>query len=206
MSKLLVVKAHPLTKEESRSVRALQTFLESYRAENPADEVTVLDVYTDFIPEIDEELLSGWGALRTGTDFTALNENQQTKIARFNELTEQFLASDKVVIANALWNLNVPTRLKAWIDTINVAGKTFKYTEEGPKPLTNGKKALHIQSNGGFYEGKDFASQYVKGILNFIGVDQVDQLFIEGIDHYPEKAEELLGTALDKATELGKTF
>ncbi|MTD38088.1 FMN-dependent NADH-azoreductase [Erwinia sp. CPCC 100877] len=206
MSKLLVVKAHPLTKEESRSVRALNTFLESYQEANPSDEVTILDVYSEFVPEIDEELLSGWGALRTGTEFTALNENQQTKIARFNDLTEQFLASDKVVIANALWNLNVPTRLKAWIDTINVAGKTFKYTEEGPKPLTNGKKALHIQSNGGFYEGNDFASQYVKGILNFIGVDQVDQLFIEGIDHHPEKAEELLGAALDKATELGKAF
>ena len=63
-----------------------------------------------------------------------------------------------------MWNLNVPTRLKAWVDTINVAGKTFQYTAEGPKPLTSGKKALHIQSNGGFYEGKDFASQYIKAV------------------------------------------
>ncbi|GGC78590.1 FMN-dependent NADH-azoreductase [Enterococcus wangshanyuanii] len=206
MSKLLVVKAHPLTKEESRSVRALETFLESYKSENPADEIDVLDVYADYVPEIDEELLSGWGALRTGTEFTSLNESQQSKVARFNELTDQFLAADKVVIANALWNLNVPTRLKAWVDTINVAGKTFKYTEEGPKPLTEGKKALHIQSNGGFYEGQDFASQYVKGILNFIGVSQVDQLFIEGIDHFPDRAEELLDTAMNQATTLGKTF
>ncbi|MBO0447035.1 FMN-dependent NADH-azoreductase [Enterococcus ureilyticus] len=206
MSKLLVVKAHPLTKEESRSVRALETFLASYQAQNPTDEIDVLDVYADSVPEIDEELLSGWGALRTGTEFTALNESQQTKVTRFNELTDQFLGADKVVIANALWNLNVPTRLKAWVDTINVAGKTFKYTDEGPKPLTNGKKALHIQSNGGFYEGQDFASQYVKGILNFIGVEKVEQLFIEGIDHHPEKAEELLGAAMDQATTLGKTF
>lgn len=206
MSKLLVVKAHPLTKDESRSVRALETFLTSYQTENPTDVIEILDVYSDFVPEIDEELLSGWGALRTGTDFSELNESQQMKVARFNELTDQFLSADKVVIANALWNLNVPTRLKAWVDTINVAGKTFKYTEEGPKPLTNGKKALHIQSNGGFYEGQDFASQYIKGILSFIGVDEINQLFIEGIDHYPEKAEELLSNAMDQATELGKTF
>ncbi|MGX7244786.1 FMN-dependent NADH-azoreductase [Enterococcus quebecensis] len=206
MSKLLVVKAHPLTKEESRSVRALETFLESYQAQNPTDEIDFLDVYSDFIPEIDEDLLSGWGALRTGTEFTELNENQQTKVARFNELSDQFLSADKVVIANALWNLNVPTRLKAWIDTINVAGKTFKYTEEGPKGLTTGKKALHIQSNGGFYEGQDFASQYVKGILNFIGVSEIDQLFIEGIDHHPEKAEELLAAAMDQAATIGKRF
>jgi len=206
MSKLLVVKAHPLTKDESRSINALETFLKSYQKNNPEDEIEYLDLYTDFIPEIDEELLSGWGALRTGTTFTELNESQQNKIARFNELTEQFLATDKVVIANALWNLNVPTRLKAWIDTINVAGKTFAYTEEGPKGLVDNKKALHIQSNGGFYEGQDFSSQYVKGVLNFIGISQVDQLFIEGIDHQPEKAEELLADAADKATSFGETF
>lgn len=206
MTKLLAVKAHPLTKEESRSVRALETFLDAYRTTNPTDEIEILDVYNANIPEIDEELLSGWGALRTGVAFEELNEGQQEKIARFNELTEQFLSADKVVIANPLWNLNVPTRLKAWVDTINVAGKTFQYTAEGPKPLTSGKKALHIQSNGGFYEGQDFSSRYVETILNFIGVDQVDSIFIEGIDHFPDRAEELLGTALDKATELGKTF
>jgi len=208
MTKLLAVKGHPLTKEESRSVLAFETFLDAYRAANPADEIEILDLYENngAIPEIDAELLSGWAALRTGTDFTELNENQQEKIARFNEATEQFLDADKVVIANPLWNLNIPTRLKAWFDTINVAGKTFQYTVEGPKPLTSGKKALHIQSNGGFYEGQDFASRYVETILNFVGVNHVDSLFIEGIDHSPERAEELLDTALTKAAELGKTF
>ncbi len=63
------------------------------------------------------------------------------KIARFNELTEQFLAADKIVIANALWNLNIPTKLKAWFDTVNVAGKTFRYTENGPEGLVTGKKS-----------------------------------------------------------------
>lgn len=206
MSKLLVVKAHPLTKEESRSVLAMETFLDSYRSENPTDEVEVLDVYSEFVPEIDEEMLSGWNALRAGAEFTELNESQQQKIARFNELTEQFLGADKVVIANALWNLNVPTRLKAWVDTINVAGKTFRYTEQGPEGLAGGKKALHIQSNGGFYNGEDFASKYVHGILSFIGVDKIDQLFIEGIDYQPENAEEILNAAKDKATQLGKEF
>lgn len=61
MSKLLVIKAHPLTKEESRSICALETFLNSYKSQNPNDEIELLDVYTDFIPEIDEELLSSWG-------------------------------------------------------------------------------------------------------------------------------------------------
>ncbi|MGC6768899.1 FMN-dependent NADH-azoreductase [Enterococcus sp. LJL128] len=206
MSKLLVVKAHPLTKEESRSVRALDSFLESYKSVNADDQIEILDVYADTVPEIDEELLSGWNALRAGSEFTSLNASQQEKISRFNDLTEQFINSDKVVIANALWNLNVPTRLKAWIDTINVAGKTFKYTEEGPKGLAEGKSVLHIQSNGGVYGGNDFSSQYVKGILNFIGIEDVQQLFIEGIDYAPERSEELMNEALKKAEDLGKSF
>ncbi|MGN8982226.1 NAD(P)H-dependent oxidoreductase [Enterococcus villorum] len=206
MASVLVVKGHPLTEQESRSVQALTTFLNSYKENHPEDEVTVLDLYHDDIPEIDEELLSGWEALRAGAEFTTLSESQQQKIARFNELTDQFLASDKIVIANALWNLNIPTKLKAWFDTVNVAGKTFRYTENGPEGLVSGKKALHIQSNDGIYNGQDFASQYVKGILNFVGVDQVDQLFIEGIDYTPDRAEELMQSALDKAADFGKTF
>lgn len=48
--------------------------------------------------------------------------------------------------------------------------------------------------------------QYVKGILNFVGIDQVDQLFIEGIDYDPDRADELMQNALDKAAALGKSF
>ncbi len=206
MASVLVVKGHPLTAQESRSVKALSTFLDSYKENHPDDEITVLELYRDDIPEIDEELLSGWEALRAGAEFSTLSESQQQKIARFNELTDQFLDSDKIVIANALWNLNIPTKLKAWFDTVNVAGKTFRYTENGPEGLVSGKKALHIQSNGGIYNGQDFASQYVKGILNFVGIAQVDQLFIEGIDYTPDRAEELMQSALDKAAEFGKNF
>ena len=190
MASVVVVKGHPLTAQESRSVKALTTFLTSYKENHPEDEVTVLELYRDDIPEIDEELLSGWEALRAGAEFSTLSESQQQKIARFNELTDQFLAADKIVIANALWNLNIPTKLKAWFDTVNVAGKTFRYTENGPEG----------------YNGQDFASQYVKGILNFVGIDQVDQLFIEGIDYTPDRAEELMQSALDKAAAFGQTF
>lgn len=66
MASVLVVKGHPLTAQESRSVKALSAFLDSYKENHPDDEVTVLELYRDDIPEIDEELLSGWEALRAG--------------------------------------------------------------------------------------------------------------------------------------------
>lgn len=206
MSKLLAIKAHPLTKDSSKSVKGLSVFLESYSQSHPNDDVEVLDVYSDNFPEIDEELLTTWEMLGTGTAFEDLSASQQAKVTRYNELTDQFLAADKVVIANPLWNLNVPTRLKAWIDTISVAGKTFKYTAEGPQPLTEGKRALHIQSNGGFYNGNDPASQYVKGIMNFVGVNDVEQVFIEGIDYQPEQAEEILRNSYDAIAKLAVEF
>ena len=85
MSKLLVVKAHPLTKEESRSVRALETFLASYRETNPSDEIEILDVYAPEtnMPEIDEELLSAWGALALAQHLETLSEKPTTKSGSF---------------------------------------------------------------------------------------------------------------------------
>lgn len=203
MSNLLIIKAHPLNKEHSRSIQTLETFVESYQKQHPEDSIEEVNVYTDFIPEIDSDILLAWKSLQGGEiTFNELSTDQKNKLTRFEELTEQFLSADKLVIANPLWNLNLPTRLKAWIDTICVAGKTFKYTATGPQALTSGKKALHIQSNGGFYNGQDFSAQYIKSILNFVGVDQVDQLFIEGIDHHPEQAEELMTQAYEKAKKL----
>lgn len=68
---------------------------------------------------------------------------------RFNELTDLFVAADKVVLANPMWSLNVPTKVKAWVDTINVAGKTFRYSKEGDLiGLAGDKKFFHIQAMG----------------------------------------------------------
>ncbi len=206
MSTLLAVKAHPLTPEASKSMKVFYAFIEGYQKNHPDDEIQILDLFHDNFPEIDYDIMTGWNALAKGTDFTALTENQQSKISRFNASTEQFLQADKLVIANGLWNLNIPTRLKAWFDTINVAGKTFKYTETGPIPLTEGKKALHIQANGGVYNGQDFASQYVRSMLNFVGVTDVEQIFIEGADYAPERTEEIVATAVARAQELSVDF
>lgn len=206
MTQLLAIKAHPMTGETSRSVRLFDEFLDAYRKANPDDTITIINLYEEAIPEIDGEILLAWQQLRSGTDFSTLSASQQAKIKAFDASTAQFLAADKIVISNALWNLNIPTRLKAWFDTINVAGKTFRYTETGPVPMTEGKKALHIQSNGGVYQGQDFASQYVKQILQFVGVAEVEQLFVEGIDHHPEQGEAIMAEASAKAQELAQTF
>lgn len=203
MSNVLVVKAHPLTKKESRTLRVLDSFLTSYKESHPEDNVEIIDVYEDDIPEIDKDILTGWASLSQGID---ISDEQAKKIERFAELTDQFLASDKIIVANPLWNLNIPTKLKAWIDTIVVAGKTFKYTETGKMPLAPGKKLLHIQASGGIHSGQDTSSKYLVEIFNFVGVEDTQAIIIEGIDYQPEKAEEILTTITENAQELAKTF
>ncbi len=203
MSNVLVIKAHPLTKNESRTLTVLDAFLTSYEESHPNDTVEVLDVYENHIPEIDKDILTGWANLKDGKE---INKVQAKKIERFSELTEQFLNSDKIIIANPLWNLNIPTRLKAWIDTIVVAGKTFKYTENGKMPLAPGKKMLHIQASGGIHAGEDTSSKFVKEIFNFIGVEETDAIIIEGLDYQPEKADEILQGIMEETKELAKQF
>ena len=206
MSNTLIIKGHPLTSETSFSLKTLEQFLSTYKAENPSDTITILDVFADNVPEIDVDIASAFNAMAAGIEFGNLSAEQQAKVARFGELTEQFLAADKVVIANPLWNLSMPTRLKAWIDTINVAGKTFKYTAEGPVGLAGGKKVLHIQANGGAYDGNDASSQYLNSILNFIGIDDITSVYIEGHAYEPERANEILNDALAKVTSIAKEF
>ncbi|MDT2595582.1 FMN-dependent NADH-azoreductase [Enterococcus dongliensis] len=206
MANVLIVNAHPLTAENSQTVTVLETFIEAHQASHPEDVFTTLDLYHMDLPEIDSDLLLAWQSLQKGAVFTDLTTAQQEKVRVFNEFTDQFLASQKIVIANALWNLNIPTRLKAWFDTINVAGKTFKYTADGPIGLVTDKKALHIQSSGGTYQGQDFSAQYVKGILNFIGITDFDSIYIEGADYDPEKAPEIMDKAKEMARSLAAQF
>ncbi|AEB30375.1 FMN-dependent NADH-azoreductase [Carnobacterium sp. 17-4] len=207
MTHLLVVRAHPLDSELSRSMQVTDAFVKSYTDGHPEDTIEDINLYDLAVPDIDRNLLQAWSELGTGTAFDELSETKQQKITLFNGYTNGFLHADKIVIANPLWNLNVPARLKAWVDTITVAGKTFRYNEKGEAVgLAGDKKVLHIQANGGVYDGKDPANQYLKTILNYIGVSDFQELFVEGMDYAPDKAADIVAEGIEKATALGKTF
>jgi FMN-dependent NADH-azoreductase len=207
MAKLLVVRAHPLTSEFSRSMQLTDEFVRVYRETHPGDDVLDLNLYARAVPEIDLDLLSAWKKLGAGVPFAHLDEGEQIKLTLFDGYTSQFLTVDKIVVANPLWNLNVPTRLKAWIDAIAVAGQTFVYNEDGVAVgLVHGKKAVHIQTSGGVFEGLDPASMYVKTIFTFLGVEDFEQIFAEGMDHDPEHAGEIVAAALARVREVAAAF
>ena len=207
MAKLLVVRAHPLTSEFSRSMQLADEFVRVYTQTHPEDDVLDLNLYNRAVPEIDLDLLSAWKKIGSGTPFAHLDQAEQLKATLFDGYTSQFLNVDKIVVANPLWNLNVPTRLKAWIDMIAVAGQTFRYTESGVAVgLVRGKKAVHIQTSGGVFEGLDPASLYVKTIFTFLGVEDYQQVVAEGMDHDPEHAGEIVAAALVRVQDVARTF
>lgn len=203
MAKVLFVKGHPLEKEQSYSLKAFEVFKDSYQSLYPDDEMLEIDVYDGTIPSLDKELLEAMSLAKKGEELTS---SQADKLDRFNHSTETFLSSDKVVIANPLWNLQIPSHLLSWINTITVAGKTFKYTSKGVVGLATDKKLLHIQANGGFYNGQDPASQYIKSIFNFIGIDSIQSVYVEGHAYQPDQADNILNQAINDLKEIAKTF
>ncbi|MGT2477471.1 FMN-dependent NADH-azoreductase [Paraburkholderia terrae] len=100
---------------------------------------------------------------------------------------EDFLAADIVVVGAPMYNLGVPSQLKAWIDRISVAGKTFHYGEHGPVGLCGGKKLVIVSSRGGVYsEGSpasafDHQETYLKAAFGFLGIADITFIRAEGV-------------------------
>ncbi|HEP1822700.1 TPA: NAD(P)H-dependent oxidoreductase [Streptococcus suis] len=203
METVLIVKAHPLDAQKSYALRVMEEFQTRYASLHPEDKIEIVDVFEDQIPALDKPLLESMGAVKKGIE---ISPEQAEQLDRYNALTQQFLAADKIVVVNPLWNLNVPSQLVSWVNTINVAGLTFKYGPEGSIGLVKDKKLLHIQSNGGVYAGQDPAAQYIKSIFEFLGFEDLHQVFIEGQSADPIQAEAIYAEAMTKIDTILETF
>jgi FMN-dependent NADH-azoreductase len=211
MTTVLYITAHPHDHQASYSMAVGKAFIEAYREVHSSDEVLHLDLYQMNIPQLDADIFSGWGKLRSGTAFDQLSDIEKSKVGRLNELVEQFVAADKYVFVSPMWNFSFPPVLKAYIDAICIAGKTFKYTESGPVGLLTDKKALHIQASGGVYSegpaaGFESGHSYLKKIMQFIGVPSFEGVFVEGMAAMPDQAQAIKEKAIAKAGAAAKQF
>jgi FMN-dependent NADH-azoreductase len=211
VAKVLYITANPKADEQSYSLSVGRAFLDAYRKERAEDQIIELDLYQTDIPHIDTDVFSGWGKLQQGKGFEELSADEKAKVARINELTEQFVAADKYVFVTPMWNFSFPPKVKAYIDTICIAGKTFKYTSEGPVGLLNGRKAVHIQARGGVYsEGPakdmEFGDRYLRTIFQFVGITDVTSIYVEGMAQMPDQADQIKEKAIGRAKEVAKEF
>jgi FMN-dependent NADH-azoreductase len=125
-------------------------------------------------------------------------------------VVDAFLAADVVVIGAAMYNFTLATQLKAWIDRIAIAGKTFRYTETGPQGLAGGKRVIIALARGGLYgpgapgAAMEHAETYLRGVFAFMGVTDLEFIIAEGIAMGPEQRQTALAGALAVAEGLGQ--
>ncbi|MDN4074205.1 FMN-dependent NADH-azoreductase [Fictibacillus terranigra] len=211
MAKVLYITAHPHNESQSFSMAAGKAFIDTYKEVNAGDEVVHIDLYKENIPHIDADVFSGWGKLQSGKGFEELSADEKAKVQRLGELSEQFVEADKYVFVTPLWNFSFPPVMKAYLDSVAVAGKAFKYTENGPVGLLTDKKALHIQARGGIYsEGPaaefEMGHRYLNVMMNFFGVPSLEGVFIEGHAAMPDKAQEIKENGIVRAKDAAHTF
>lgn len=173
----------------------------TFRVINPGLEVTRLDLAATPI----EHLTAAHLAAAQGAP---VDEALKADIALGQAALEDFLASDVVVVGAPMYNLSISSQLKAWIDRISVAGKTFRYTEKGPQGLCGGKKVIIASSRGGMYSegspasGFDHQETYLKAVFSFLGITDITFIRAEGVAIGAEARSAALASAKKETAAL----
>ncbi len=228
MTTLLVIQAHPHT-AQSLSLTVGKQFVDTYQATHPNDKVIIRDLYADGgVPPLNDQTMEAWRKQKFGED---LSVEEQALLKRHAEWLDEFIAADKYVFINPMYNHFLPAEMKQYLDLTAVAHKTFKYTSNGSVGLLTDKKAIHIQAAGSEYHkgGKwgtikflikkalgikskqssalmDLGDLYLTNMLKFYGVTDVEKLFIEGADAHRDQRQVILDNALTEAKSMAKVF
>jgi FMN-dependent NADH-azoreductase len=123
-------------------------------------------------------------------------------------VVDEFLAADIVVIGAPMYNFGIPSQLKAWIDRLAVAGKTFRYMAKGPEGLAGGKKVIVASSRGGFYGADtdaaalDHQESYLRALFGFLGITDVTFIRTEGVALGAETRERAIAGAKGEIAQL----
>ena len=162
-----------------QSSQLAQHFVEEWRAANPDGGVVVRDIGANPVPHLTAER---FGAFLAKPE--ARTPEQQAVAGFSDALIDELRAADVIVLGLPMYNFGVPSTLKSYFDHIARAGVTFKYTEKGPQGLVTGKKAYVFAARGGLYAGTplDTQTSYVRDFLRFIGIDDVEFVYAEGLN------------------------
>ena len=153
-------------------------YVAQWRRENPAGRVIERDLARDPVPHLTAERFRAFLATPE-----ARTPEQQAVAGHSDALIEELKSADTVVLGLPMYNFGVPSTLKAYFDHIARAGITFRYTEKGPEGLLAGKRAVIFAARGGLYAGtaRDTQSAYVRDFLAFLGIEDVEFVYAEGL-------------------------
>ena len=195
--KVLRVLSNPKPVEQSACLQIEAAFIEALKQKHADTEIATIDLYRDEVPLIDEKVLPCHFGAKPGDAET------ERKMARRGEIVDQLLAADLIVLATPMWNFNAPPMLKAWVDTVLVPGKTFRYGASGPEGLVKGKKLVLCMASGGVYEGEmaayDTLTPMLRTQMGFIGITDVAEIKAPGQGAGGDAAAASTAAAIDKA-------
>jgi FMN-dependent NADH-azoreductase len=178
MKKLLQINAS-LFSGNGQSTRMSDQFVAAWREAHPDGQVTLRDLGTNPVPHLTAQR---FGALIAKPE--ERNAEQQVVVDFSDALIDEIRSADVIALGLPMYNFGVPSALKAYFDHIARAGITFRYTEKGPVGLLTGKKVYIFAARGGVYTGTPLDTQtgYVRDFLRFIGIDDVEFVYAEGLN------------------------
>ena len=201
VNKVLVINSG-INGEHSQSNLLTETFINVLTANGNDAEVNVRDLVSDNLPHLSGQEMQAWM-----TDAELRTPEQVELAALSDDLLDELFNHDTIVLGMPLYNLGVPSVFKAYIDRISRAGKTFSYTEAGPKGLVLGKKVIVLAARGGQYQGSEHDSQtaYLKSVWGLMGVTDIEFVYAEGLNMGAEIADKALAKAREQISRLAKS-
>lgn len=165
--------------ENGQSSKLAQDFVRSWQARHADGRVVVRDLASAPLPHLDAER---FGAFLAAPE--ARSPQQRAIVAESDALIDEIRSADVIVLGLPLYNFGVPSQLKAWIDHVARAGVSFRYTENGPQGLLGGRKLYVFAARGGKYRGTpaDTQTGYVRTFFSFIGIDDIEFVYAEGLN------------------------
>jgi FMN-dependent NADH-azoreductase len=184
MSKVLLIESS-IFGEHGKSRALAQEFLAGY----PHSSLVERRLTPALMPHLDGETFAAFRVSEVER-----TEAQKQSIALSDTLIAELEGADAIVLAVPMYNFSIPSTLKAWLDHVVRAGRTFRYTASGPEGLLKGKKAFVLTARGGHYsdgapaQPLDFQEPYLRSILGFIGLTDVTFVHLEGLARGPDEA------------------
>lgn len=201
MSQVLLVTSSPRG-TASHSSRIAHNLADQLASGDPRSSVVIRDLFREPLPHIGEDFVTA-----LGTPAEQRTVAQKAALALSDQLIAELFAADVIVIASSMINFGVSSTLKTYVDYVLRSGATFRYTATGPEGLVKGKKAYIVQASGGVYsEGPakavDFQDSYLRHVLGFIGITDVESIHIEGVAFGPEATQKALASAAGRVSAI----
>ncbi|MHC4532909.1 MAG: FMN-dependent NADH-azoreductase [Planctomycetota bacterium] len=210
MSRLLYIQASPRG-QRSHSIAVTDAFIEAYEQKHPDDEIVILNVFDESIPNFDGLAVQAKYTILHGKPHSQAEQEVWKDV---EQVIEQFTSADKYVLAVPMWNFSIPYRLKQYIDLLVQPGYTFSYSEDtGYQGLVSGKPMLAVFARGGEYppgseaEVVDLQTRYIELIFGFMGFKDIRSVVVEPtLQGGPDATGAKRQGAIEKVKEIAEVF